>query len=157
MRSRSNAVLTRLLLSTQSIPKWSESSDPTAYQLSAGLQYTTANGVPALSKWCRDFTELVYRPGYSNWTTVLNSGNTDAWDKIALALCDPGETIMAEEATYPAATAAVLPHGIKVHSVAMDGQGMLPDALEAYLESWDEAKEGARRPHLIYTVPVCRA
>lgn len=126
------------------------------YQLSVGLQYSMPTGIPPLAAFCREFTETVYRPAYANWSTLMHSGNTDAWSKVALSLCNPGETILVEEATYPAATATVLPQGIKCLGVAMDGQGMLPDALEKILASWDEEAEGARRPHLIYTVPVCR-
>lgn len=126
------------------------------YQLSVGLQYCMPTGLPPLATFCHEFTELVYKPAYSNWATLLNSGNTDAWSKIALSLCDPGETILVEEATYPAATATILPQGIKCLGVAMDGQGMLPEALEVQLAMWDEQAQGARRPHVLYTIPVCR-
>lgn len=36
----------------------------------------------------------------------------------------------------------------------MDGEGIIPEDLERILENWDEAKEGARRPRLFYTVPT---
>lgn len=126
------------------------------YQLSVALQYAMPSGLPPLAAFCRQFTELVYKPAYADWSVLLNSGNTDAWSKVALTLCNPGETILVEEATYPAATATVLPQGVHCRGVAMDGQGMLPDALEEVLASWDEEAQGARRPHLLYTIPVCR-
>lgn len=35
----------------------------------------------------------------------------------------------------------------------MDAEGMLPEALDEMLSEWDVKVRGARKPHLIYTVP----
>lgn len=36
----------------------------------------------------------------------------------------------------------------------MDEQGLLPESLDDILTNWDEKAKGARKPHLLYTVPT---
>lgn len=43
--------------------------------------------------------------------------------------------------------------GIKVAPVKMDGQGLLPSSLDEVMTNWDPAVRGARKPHVLYTVP----
>jgi hypothetical protein len=45
--------------------------------------------------------------------------------------------------------------GVRPVPVAIDGQGLIPEALEEMLENWDEkARGGMRRPRVYYTVPI---
>jgi hypothetical protein len=46
----------------------------------------TAAGLPALHDFINTFTARVYKPGYSDWATVINAGSTDAWGKIITTL-----------------------------------------------------------------------
>lgn len=48
-------------------------------------------------------------PGYSDFEIRLNSGNTDAWNKIMNILCEFRDHILAEEHTYPSLQAVWAP------------------------------------------------
>ncbi|KAH8989735.1 PLP-dependent transferase [Lactarius akahatsu] len=127
--------------------------DDGGVNLAAALQYGPATGLPRLQKFMHEFTERVYAPGYDNWTTLVHTGNTDAWGRISKLLLNPGDTLLVEEWTYPSAMASARPIDARWHGVPMDNQGMRADALREILAGWDVEKSGPR-PRVIYTVPV---
>ena len=63
-------------------------------------------------------------------------------------LRDTSDIILTESATFPGALAAAANLGMTMAPVAHDGEGMLPEALDAALTA-----TGAR---IIYTTPVCQ-
>ena len=63
-------------------------------------------------------------------------------------LRETSEIILTESATFPGALAAAANLAMRMVAVAHDGEGMLPEALEAAL-----GQTGAR---IIYTTPVCQ-
>ena len=77
---------------------------------------------------------------------VICPGAQTALCALILARTQPGELIAAEQLTYPGllAAARVLQRGVV--PVAMDAEGMLPDALEEACQ--------LRRPRLLYLVPT---
>lgn len=89
----------------------------------------------------------------SNYEILLNSGNTDAWNKVVSLLLEPNDSVLVEEHTYPSAQAVWIPMGIKGVPIEMDGEGMKPEALERVINGWDEETRG-RKPRVLYTVPV---
>ncbi|KAH9009850.1 pyridoxal phosphate-dependent transferase [Lactarius deliciosus] len=127
--------------------------DDGGVNLASALQYGPATGLPRLQKFMHEFTERVYAPGYDNWTTLVHTGNTDAWSRIAKLLLNPGDTLLVEEWTYPSAMASARPIDARWHGVPMDNQGMRADALREILAGWDVEKSGPR-PRVIYTIPV---
>jgi aromatic amino acid aminotransferase I len=60
-----------------------------------------ASGLPQLQKFVKEFSDKVYQPAYSNYTTLLHAGNTDAWNKVVITLCNAGEGVLVSEWTYP--------------------------------------------------------
>ncbi|KAF8524564.1 PLP-dependent transferase [Hysterangium stoloniferum] len=122
--------------------------------LAKALQYGPATGSPALAKFIREFTAKVYGPIYSDWTTLAHSGNTDGIARCAGTFLNPGEYILVEELTYPSALACFKPAGVKILGVGMDAQGMSAVILEHILSTWDETTRGAKRPHVMYTIPI---
>jgi DNA-binding transcriptional MocR family regulator len=60
-------------------------------------------------------------------------------------LAQPGDTVLTEEATYPGMKALAAMLGLRLHGVAMDGEGIVPDALDAAAR--------ARGARLLYCVP----
>ena len=84
----------------------------------------------------------------------MQTGNTDGWSRCARVLCNPGDVIIAEEWTYPSSLASCQPYNIRPIPIAMDSEGMRADVLRSTLAEWDETARGARRPHVIYTIPV---
>ncbi|KAI0265959.1 PLP-dependent transferase [Gloeopeniophorella convolvens] len=121
--------------------------------LATALQYGPATGLARTQAFLRAFTARVHAPRARGWTTLVHTGNTDGWGRVARVLLDAGDTLLVEEWTYPSALATARPIGVKVRGVAMDGEGMRADSLREVLEGWDVRRDGPR-PRVIYTVPV---
>ena len=158
--------------SSIAIPKYPK--DPGDLNLATALQYGPANGQLQLQQVFHDFTRTVYKPAYSNFTTMIHTGNTDGWNKAFLTLCNPGEGVLTSAWTYPSAMATMLPYGSSPVPVPIDGQGMRSDSLRFILAGWDEVAQmmpryiafASRemklskvehqfsRPHVMYIVPV---
>ena len=79
---------------------------------------------------------------------LLSSGSTDAWAKAVQLLCEPGEHILVEQFMYSSAQSFYIPMGCKGVPIDMDGEGMIPSALEDVLENWDTAHPDVKRPHV---------
>ncbi|KAL0068926.1 hypothetical protein AAF712_003919 [Marasmius tenuissimus] len=133
-----------------------KSGDGKKIDISTALQYTHSKGSPRLSSFVRKFTEDVLRPGYSDFEILLNFGNTDAWNKVVSLLCEEGDYILVEQHTYPSAQALWAPMGCRAAPIPMDKDGIIPKALEQLLGGWDEAGKGAKRPKLLYLIPVAQ-
>ncbi len=58
-----------------SIPKYPATKDDIT--LKVALQYGTATGLPQLQKFINELVEKIYQPAYSDWTTLVQTGNTD--------------------------------------------------------------------------------
>lgn len=121
--------------------------------LERDLQYSGGVGFKPLADMCRELTSEVQCPAYGDWDVLINCGSTDAWQKIVTLLCERGQTVITDEQIYPSAQAAFIPEGVKCLPIAVDEEGMRPDALVAALDSWDESSQGPR-PHMMYLVPV---
>jgi aromatic amino acid aminotransferase I len=119
-----------------SIPKYPK--DPLDLNLATALQYSLASGLPQLAQVVREFSRTIYKPAYSNFTTMIDIGNTDGWSKSCLTLCNPGEGVLTSAWTYPTAIAQMLPYGSSPVPVPMDRQGMRSDSLRIILAEWDE-------------------
>ncbi|ORX74562.1 PLP-dependent transferase [Linderina pennispora] len=90
------------------------------------LQYGNGRGVPSYSKFAMEHTERVHNPKYSDW------------DVVGLMLfCEHGDTLLVDEWTYPAIMETVAPMGIELAPVAMDSQGIVPEALDKVVAEWD--------------------
>ncbi|KAJ3014187.1 hypothetical protein NUW54_g1370 [Trametes sanguinea] len=61
--------------SSITIPKFP--AHPDDVNLATALQYGTATGLPQLQKFINDFVKKVYQPAYEDWTTLVQTGNTD--------------------------------------------------------------------------------
>jgi aromatic amino acid aminotransferase I len=96
----------------------------------------------------------VHNPPYGDWECCLTVGSTSAWDSTLRIFCEKGDFIIAEEYAFSSALETALPMGIKVMSVKMDEQGLIPESLDDLLSSWDEGERGARKPFLLYMVPT---
>ncbi|HEX9771490.1 MAG TPA: PLP-dependent aminotransferase family protein [Kiloniellales bacterium] len=77
---------------------------------------------------------------------VLTYGAQNAMLLAAMALAGPDSTILTEELTYYGIKTIAAQLNIRVHGVAMDDQGLMPDALEAACRT-----SGAK---LLYCIPT---
>jgi len=77
---------------------------------------------------------------------ILTNGGQHAMAALLLALVDPGDVVLTEALTYPAVKALAQAMSFRLKSVAMDGDGMIPEALEAACRK--------SRPRAIYIMPT---
>ncbi|KAH7105132.1 PLP-dependent transferase [Auriculariales sp. MPI-PUGE-AT-0066] len=134
------------------IPRFPE--HPGDVSLAESLQYGPAVGVAGLQKFLEDFTRTAFPPAYKNWKVLVDVGSTEGWFRCLQTFCNPGELIITEEWTYAAIISQSAPYQVKAVPVAMDSEGMSAVALEELLANWDETARGAKRPHVLYTVPI---
>ena len=82
---------------------------------------------------------------------LITSGSNQGLDLINQVLVAPGDTILMEEASYGGAISRFTRHGANLAGVALDKEGLLPDALEAAICN---LKAKGVRPKYIYTIPT---
>lgn len=121
--------------------------------LAVALQYGSATGLKPLQDFLQEFSARVYKPAFSDFTTLAHTGNTDGWGRVLSTLMNVGDNILTDEWAYPTALVAARPFGLGVVPVGMDAEGMRPEELRLTLDRWNEEKDG-KKPRLLYTVPV---
>jgi DNA-binding transcriptional MocR family regulator len=77
---------------------------------------------------------------------VLSCGAQHALAVSLSAICEAGDTVATEALSYPGIRALSLMLGLRLKGVAMDEQGMLPDAFKAACES--------TQVRALYTIPT---
>ncbi|KAM0481882.1 hypothetical protein ACHAPX_003211 [Trichoderma viride] len=131
-------------------------SENGALDLSVALNYGQAAGSAQMIRWITEHVELVHNPPYADWGTCLTTGSTDGLYKALRMLCDKnrGDSWMTEEYSYATALETAIPLGIRTVGINMDSEGLIPSAMDKILTNWDASKMGARKPHVLYTVPT---
>lgn len=129
--------------------------DGAEYDLSIALNYGQATGSAQMMRWVTEHTELVCDPPYKDWRSCLTVGSTAALEQALRMFLDKerGDSMLTEEYSFATALETVAPLGAKVFGVRMDEQGLLPESMDEILSNWDASARGARKPHLLYTVP----
>ncbi|KAJ2690395.1 hypothetical protein IWW39_000794 [Coemansia spiralis] len=121
------------------------------------LQYGNGRGMPSYAKFAQEHTERVHSPIYDDWDVVVSAGNTDAFVKALMLFCQSGDTLIVDEWTYPAIIETVGPMNIGLAPVQMDGEGIVPAALDALCSNWSTAKGAdAPRPRVAYMIPTAQ-
>jgi DNA-binding transcriptional MocR family regulator len=120
-----------------------------AEQGQVALQYGSAQGVPLLRE---QITEVMAAEGIraNADDVVVTVGSQMALDLVTRLFCDPGDVVLAEGPSYVGALGSFAAYQAEVVHVAMDDDGLVPEALEQALRRL--AAEG-RRAKFLYTVP----
>jgi aromatic amino acid aminotransferase I len=84
----------------------------------------------------------------------MTVGSTSALDMAMRMFTRPGDMILSEEYTFSAFVETARPMGVRICGVPLDAEGLLPEALDHILSTWDVNTRSARKPHLLYTVPT---
>ncbi|KAH7207295.1 pyridoxal phosphate-dependent transferase [Fusarium oxysporum] len=137
------------------IGKYDTRDGTSDYDISIAFNYGQATGSPQMMRWITEHVDLVYNPPYADWSVCQTVGSTGALEQAVRMLCDRfrNDSILTEDYTFATAMETFIPQGIKVFGINMDEQGLLPSHMDHVLETWDEVARGARKPHLLYTVP----
>lgn len=122
------------------------------YNLSIAMNYCLANGSAHLLRFITEHVELVHNPPYADWATFLSCGATPATEAAFRIFCNRGDTILAEQYTYPGTLESAALNGVKVQGIEMDEDGLRADALDEVLSSWDDARSS--KPRVLYTIPT---
>ncbi|KAK9451272.1 pyridoxal phosphate-dependent transferase [Limtongia smithiae] len=125
----------------------------TAYDLSQALQYEQGTGAKQLVEFWKEHVELVHKPKYADWNTIMSGGNTQAMETVFRMLINPGDYMVLEEFAFPETVDSLRPLQTRRIGIPVDEEGMRPDVLEDMLATWDEDARGGTRPHVLYMVP----
>lgn len=115
----------------------------------AALQYGGGQGLPELRDRLCDVMAAESVQAHAD-DLVVTTGGQQALDLLAKLFCDPGDVVLAEGPTYVGALGAFSAYEADVAHVPMDGDGMIPEALE---ETIVEVTSSGRRPKFLYSIP----
>jgi DNA-binding transcriptional MocR family regulator len=113
------------------------------------LQYGSAHGLPELREQICEVMALEGVRGHPD-DLVVTVGSQMALDMVTRIFCDPGDIVLAEGPSYVGALGTFAAYQASVVHVAMDDDGLRPDALRVAL---DAAKRAGRRVKFLYTIP----
>ncbi len=113
--------------------------------LSSFLNYQTPGGsehdVQTVAQWLR-----ARLPGLSAERVVIYPGSQNAIFNVLLSFLKPGDAVLTEALTYPGVKAVAEKLGLTLVGVAMDEQGIVPDALAKAIK--------LHRPKAVYLTPT---
>ncbi|MGI4836810.1 MAG: PLP-dependent aminotransferase family protein [Janthinobacterium lividum] len=112
------------------------------------LQYGATEGLPDLRE---QLAALMVSRGVSTTAhdLVVTTGSQQCFDLLIKVLLNPGDSVLVERPTYPAAVQALRLAGMQMLSAATDAEGLDTEALAAQLA---DQPRGAIR--LLYCVPT---
>lgn len=131
-------------------------TDDGVYDLSIALNYGQSTGSAQMMRFLTEHTEIVCRPPYADWGVCQTVGSTGALEEALRMFCDKDrrDSVLTEDFSFSTALETIAPLGVDVFGVPIDEQGLLPEAMDELLSNWDPAaRNGARKPHVLYTVP----
>jgi DNA-binding transcriptional MocR family regulator len=113
------------------------------------LQYGSGQGILPLREQICEIMSLegiVAEPD----DVVVTVGSQMALDLVTKIFCDPGDVILAEAPSYVGALSVFSTYQTEVVHVAMDGDGLIPEAVEQAIAACAAA---GKRVKLLYTIP----
>ena len=116
---------------------------------SVALQYCTAQGDLGLREKICEVMSLEGIRAHPD-DVVVTVGSQQALDLITRIFVDPGDVVLAEAPSYVGALGSFAAYQADVVHVAMDDDGLIPEALEDTIQRLTAA---GRRIKFLYTVP----
>ena len=113
-------------------------------------QYGSAQGDPHLREDVLPIMELEGIKDVQPDDVVIVNGSQSGLDLITRIMCDPGDVVLAEAPNYVGALGVFQSFQVDVVNVAMDGDGLIPEALEQTIL---EQRRQGRPVKFLYTVP----
>lgn len=114
---------------------------------STALQYSITEGYPPFKAALADRIKRKFDIGKDSDSIMVTSGGQQGIDLACRVLCDPGDTVIAEDPSFIGALNAFRAVGVKLVGVKLDDDGMNIDALKLALEQNPRTK-------LIYVIPT---
>jgi 2-aminoadipate transaminase len=120
-----------------------------ASQGATALQYCTAQGDAGLRERICDVMALEEIRAHPD-EVVVTVGSQQALDLLTRIFVDPGDVVLVEAPSYVGALGAFAAYQADVVHVAMDADGLIPEALE---EAIRRTAAAGQRAKFLYTVP----
>jgi 2-aminoadipate transaminase len=120
-----------------------------AHHGDTALQYCTAQGDAGLRERICDVMALEEVRAHPD-EVVVTVGSQQALDLLARIFIDPGDVVLVEAPSYVGALGAFAAYQADVVHVAMDDDGLIPEALK---EAIRRAAAAGRQAKFLYTVP----
>jgi 2-aminoadipate transaminase len=136
----------------QSLPLESLAAEAAALVTEDGLtalQYGSGQGIVPLREQICQVMALEGIAGHPD-DVMVTVGSQMALDLVTRVFCDPGDVILAEAPSYVGALGTFRAYETQVVHVAMDEDGLIPEALEAAIAS---CRAAGRQVKLLYTIP----
>lgn len=123
-------------------------------ELYSSMQYSQTGGMPKLTKTIIDLQKRTHKPQMPDdaWTVCITVGSQDGLSKVIQTLYGPDDTLLMENPTYSGTISICKPIGGKMLGLETDKFGLVPEALENTLKTWDG--NNGKRPRLLYIVPT---
>jgi DNA-binding transcriptional MocR family regulator len=113
------------------------------------LQYGSAHGVPKLREQICEIMALEGIKAHPD-DVVVTVGSQMGLDMVTRLFCDPGDVVIAEGPSYVGALGSFAAYQADVVHVAMDDEGLIPEALADALE---QTTRQGKRVKFLYTIP----
>jgi 2-aminoadipate transaminase len=113
------------------------------------LQYGSGQGIPELREQICQVMALEGIKAHPD-DVMVTVGSQMALDLTTRVFIDPGDVILAEAPSYVGALGTFHSYQAQVVHVAMDDDGLIPEALVAAIET---CRAAGRRVKLLYTIP----
>jgi 2-aminoadipate transaminase len=113
------------------------------------LQYGSGQGDVTLREQILDVVGEVGVSAHPD-DIVVTTGSQMALDLVTRVFCDPGDVVLVESPSYVGALGVFRAYECDVIHVAMDEQGLVPDALS---EAITLVRAAGKKVKLIYTIP----
>ena len=114
-----------------------------------GLQYGSGQGIAELREQICQIMALEGISAHPDDITVT-VGSQMALDLATRIFCDPGDVVLAEAPSYVGALTTFTSYQAPVVHVAMDDDGLIPEALAAAIQS---VRDNHGRIKFLYTIP----
>jgi 2-aminoadipate transaminase len=124
-------------------------SDLMATRGAQALQYGSGQGDPVLRELICEVMSLEGITA-SPEDIVVTVGSQQALDLVTRIFCDPGDVVLAEAPSYVGALGTFAAYQAEVVHVAMDDDGLIPDALREAIAAVATSGKNAK---FLYTIP----
>lgn len=114
------------------------------------LQYGSGQGLPVLRERILEIMALEGIRGNVD-DVVVTTGSQHALELVTKLFIDPGDVVLAEGPSYVTALVVFRSFQADIHHVAMDADGLIPEALR---ETIARLKAAGKRLKFLYTVPT---
>lgn len=116
----------------------------------AALQYGPGQGLQELRELACEVMAAEGILDANPADVVITTGSQSGQDVAAKVFCNPGDVVLCEDPTYVGALNAFEAYEVDLQPVAMDGDGLIPEALRERISALRAAGKSIK---MLYTIP----